>query len=77
LPPSKSIRFPSFSPANPHVFPTIEKKRKNILTLSTLSSMLSSAMKTALQKLLSAVALSITYAVLGYGFYWFFIVTQF
>jgi hypothetical protein len=34
-------------------------------------------MKSALQKLLSALAMAITYTVLGYAFYWFFIVTQF
>jgi hypothetical protein len=34
-------------------------------------------MKSALQKTLSAVAMAITYAVLGYAFYWFFIVSQF
>jgi hypothetical protein len=34
-------------------------------------------MKTAFKKLLSAVAMAITYAVLSYAFYWFFIVTQF
>lgn len=39
--------------------------------------MLSPSMKTAIQKILSVVAMSITYAVLGYAFYWFFIVTQF
>jgi hypothetical protein len=39
--------------------------------------MLSSDMKTALQKTLSVVAMAAFYAVLGYAFYWFFIVTQF
>jgi hypothetical protein len=34
-------------------------------------------MKTALRKLSSFLALCITYAALGYSFYWFFIVTQF
>jgi hypothetical protein len=48
---------------------------KYSLTLSTLHPSLSSDMKTAFKKLLSFLALSITYAVLGYGFYWFFVVT--
>jgi hypothetical protein len=34
-------------------------------------------MKSALQKILSAVAMAAIYAALGYAFYWFFIVTQF
>jgi hypothetical protein len=34
-------------------------------------------MKSALQKLLSFLATAITYAALGYAFYWFFIITQF
>jgi len=34
-------------------------------------------MKPAFKKLLSVVAMAITYAVLGFAFYWFFIVSQF
>jgi hypothetical protein len=34
-------------------------------------------MKTALQKILSVVAMAAIYAVLSYAFYWFFVVTQF
>jgi hypothetical protein len=34
-------------------------------------------MKSAFKKLLSVVAMAITYVVLGYAFYWFFVVTQF
>jgi len=34
-------------------------------------------MKSALQKLLSAVAMAAIYAALGFIFFWFFIITQF
>ena len=62
---------------NPHVFPLSQNNFVFSLTLSTPNPSLSAVNKTLRQKTLSAVAMAITYAVLSYAFYWFFIVTQF
>jgi hypothetical protein len=60
-----------------HVFPLDKIILNFSLTLSTLHPSLSAAMKTALQKFASFLALCITYAVLGYAFYFLFIASQF
>jgi hypothetical protein len=68
-----SLVFPNES----GLFHSLSKeKAKIILTLSPLSPSLSAAMKTALQKLLSALATAAIYAVLGYAFYFLFFASQ-
>jgi hypothetical protein len=75
--PILTLSIPSFSSANPRFSLTIEKKRKNILTFSAPHSSLSAVNKTLRQKLASFLAMAITYAVLGYAFFFVFFRSQF
>jgi hypothetical protein len=71
------LRFPSFSPVNPAFFSLSKLFKTFSLTLSTFHPSLAAVNKTLRQKTLSAVAMAAIYAVLGFAFYWFFLVSQF
>jgi hypothetical protein len=67
-----SAKFPSKS----GIFLSLKNILNFSLTLSTLHPSLSAAMKTALQKILSALATAAIYAALGYAFYFLFFASQ-
>jgi hypothetical protein len=62
---------------NPPLSPLSQNISRKVLTPRHVHSSLSAAMKSALRKLSSFLALCITYAVLGYAFYFLFFASQF